>query len=161
MRHIKNYKNMSEEGLLIALLKSGWVLLTVITKNMKAKETKYKTLSSKEYLDMIRPYLRDMVNYYKAPLKLKVHSGNKITDCKNQFGSEWKIQLTMQINFISSKGSEEICTISTKIDNIEIVIGNKTDDVIKELCESLLERYQEGLEEKMKGSDFVCDSIDL
>ena len=110
---------------------------------------------------MIRPYLRDMVNYYKAPLKLKVHSGNKITDCKTQFGSEWKIQLTMQINFISSKGSEEICTISTKIDNIEIVIGNKTDDVIKELCESLLERYQEGLEEKMKGSDFVCDSIDL
>ena len=130
-------------------------------KEYESKGDKYKILSSKEYLDMIRPYLRDMVNYYKAPLKLKVHSGNKITDCKTQFGSEWKIQLTMQINFISSKGSEEICTISTKIDNIEIVIGNKTDDIIKELCESLLERYQEGLEEKMKGSDFVCDSIDL
>ena len=32
---------------------------------------------------------------------------------------------------------------------------------IEELFESLLERYQEGLEEKMKGSEFVYDSTDL
>ena len=50
MRHIKNYKNMSEEGLLIALLKSGWVLLTVITKNMKAKETNTKLYHQKNIL---------------------------------------------------------------------------------------------------------------
>ena len=40
---------------------------------------------------------------------------------------EWKIQLTMAINFISSKDSEEIRTMYTKSDNIEIIIGNKTD----------------------------------
>ena len=34
----------------------------------------------------------------------------------------------------------------TNSDNMEIMIGNETDEIIKELYESLLERYQEGLE---------------
>ena len=34
-------------------------------------------------------------------------------------------------------------------------------EYIKELFESLLQRYQEGLEESMKGSKFVFDSVDL
>ena len=67
----------------------------------------------------------------------------------------------MQISFISSKDSEEIRTVSTKSDNIEIMIGNKTDDIIEEFCKSLLQRYQEGLEEKIKGSNFVRNSVDL
>ena len=33
---------------------------------MKAKEIKIKKLSPKEYLDMIKPYLRDMINDHKA-----------------------------------------------------------------------------------------------
>ena len=33
-------------------------------------------------------------------------------------------------------------------------MGNETDEIIKELFESLLQRYQEGLEESMKGSEF-------
>ena len=32
---------------------------------------------------------------------------------------------------------------------------------IEELFESLLERHQDGLEQKMKGSEFVYDSTDL
>ena len=38
---------------------------------------------------------------------------------------EWKIQLTMQINFISHKDSKEIRTMYTKSRNIEIMEGNK------------------------------------
>ena len=34
-------------------------------------------------------------------------------------------------------------------------------NIINKLFESLLQRYQEGLEEKMKGRDFVPDSVDL
>ena len=34
-------------------------------------------------------------------------------------------------------------------------------EYIKELFESLLQRYQEGLEESMKGSEFVFESVDL
>ena len=43
---------------------------------------------------MIRPYLRDMISNHKEALKLKNPTGKTI--------GEWKIQLTMQINFISS-----------------------------------------------------------
>ena len=42
------------------------VLLMVITQNMKAKETKIKIYHLKEYLDMIRPYLSDMINDHKT-----------------------------------------------------------------------------------------------
>ena len=94
-------------------------------------------------------------------MKLRVHSDNKIIDSKDQFDSEWKIQVTMQINFISSKDVEETRTMSTKSDNVEIVMGNKTNDITKELRESLLQRYQTGLEEKIKRSSFVRDSFDL
>ena len=94
-------------------------------------------------------------------MKLRVHSDNKIIGSKDQFGSEWKIQVTMQISFISSKDVEETRTMSAKSDNVEIVMGNKTNDITKELRESLLQRYQTGLEEKMKRSSFVRYSFDL
>ena len=49
----------------------------------------------------------------------------------------------------------------TKSSNIEIIIGNEKDEIIKQLFDSLLQRYQEGLEELIKGSEFVLDSADL
>ena len=49
----------------------------------------------------------------------------------------------------------------TNSDNIDIRIGNETDEIIGKLFKSLLERYQKGLEENMKGSEFVYDSINL
>ena len=81
------------------------------------------------------PHLRDLINDHNTPMKLKVHSGNKIIDLKSQFG-EWKIQLTMQLNFIFSK---EIRTMSTKNDNIEIMMGEETNDIIKKLFEFFCE----------------------
>ena len=67
----------------------------------------------------------------------------------------------MQINFISSKDSGETRTIHTKSRNIEFLMGSETNDIIEELSESLLQTYQDGLEESMRGSEFVRDSIDL
>ena len=72
-----------------------------------------------------------------------------------------KIQLTMSINFISSKDSGETSNMHTKSDSIEIMVSSETDDIIDELFESLLQKYQEGLEESMKGSEFIFDSVDL
>ena len=40
-------------------------------------------------------------------------------------------------------------------------MGSKTDDIIDEFFESLLQRYQEGLEESMKGSKVIFDSVNL
>ena len=71
------------------------------------------------------------------------------------------IQLTMSINFISYKDSDAAQSRHTKSDNIEIMMGSETDDIINKLFESLLQRYQEGLEETMKGRDFVPNSVDL
>ena len=107
---------------------------------------------------MIMPYLRDMINNHKASIKLKDPAGIIIEDYL--FG-EWKIQLTMQINFISSLDPGEIRTTDSKSDNVEITMGNETDDIIKELFESFLEKQQKKLEEKMKDSKFFFESVGL
>ena len=99
-------------------------------------------MSIKEYLNIIRQYSRHILN-----------------DHKNQ--GELKISLTVIINFISSKDSDEICTIHAKSNNMEFMMGNGTDEIIKELFESLLQKYQEGLEGKKRGSEFLFDSVDL
>ena len=44
-------------------------------------------------------------------------------------------------------------------DNIKIMINDKAEEVIKELFQSLLSRYQIGLETSMKGSEFVFDCV--
>ena len=73
-----------------------------------------------------------------------------------------KIQLTMPINFISSRDSDETCNMRTKTDNIEIMMGSETDDIIEELRKSLLQKYQEGLGESLRrGSDLFFDNVDL
>ena len=67
----------------------------------------------------------------------------------------------MQISFIYSRDSEETCTMHTKGRNIEIIMGNETYEIIEELCESLLQKYQDGLEESMIESEFIRDRVDL
>ena len=94
---------------------------------------------------------------------MKVHSGNEVSDYKTQFG-EWKIPLRMSINFISSKDSDKTRNMHTKSNNIELMVGSETDEIIKELFKSLLQRYPEGLEEGsefMTGSEFIPDSVNL
>ena len=41
------------------------------------------------------------------------------------------------------------------------MIGSETDEIIEELFESFSQKYQEGLEESMRGSEFVYDSVDV
>ena len=125
----------------------------------ESKGNKDKILTANEYLDMIRPYLSNIINDHKTQGEWRIYSGNTIIKRKTQ--SEWKIQLTMAINFISSKkdSDEPPHTMRTKSDNIEIMMGSETDETNEELFESLLQRYQEGLEESMRGSEFVLDSV--
>ena len=67
----------------------------------------------------------------------------------------------MAINFISSKDYDETQTMYTKSNNVEIMVGSETDEIIKDLFESFLQKYQEGLEESMRGNEFVYDSVDV
>ena len=73
---------------------------------------------------------------------------------------EWKIQLIMKINFIFSKNFIESRDMHSKSDNIEIMLGDGTNEIIKNIFNSLLQRYQKGLEESMRGSDFVFDYVE-
>ena len=98
-------------------------------------------LSAQEYLHKIRPYLKDIINNFK---KL----------------DRWKIQLTIANNFISSIDNNEECVMHSKSDNIEIMINDKVDEVIKELFGLLKNRFANKLE-LMKSSKFVFDYIHL
>ena len=85
-----------------------------------------------------------------------------INDYKMESSWKWKIQLTAEINFTSLKSdSDETRIMHTKSDNTEIRIGDDTNDVIKELFKSFLQRYQEGLQEKIRGSEFEFDGVHL
>ena len=48
----------------------------------------------------------------------------------------------------------------SKRENIEIMINDKADKIIRELFDSLKNRYQNNLE-SMKGSEFIFDCIHL
>ena len=124
----------------------------------ESKGDKGKSLSIKEYLNMIKPYLRNIINDHKTRGLVRYHSGNKAWS--EETSSEWKIQLTMAINFISSKDSNETRTMHTKSNNVEIMIGSETNEIIEDLFESFLQKCQEGLEESMRGSEFAYDSAD-
>ena len=100
-------------------------------------------LTIQEYLALTEKYLRKLINRYK----------NK---------GEWKIQLTAEINFISLKpGSDETRVRYTRSDNEEFMNGSDTDEVIKLLFKSFLQKYEENLQEKMKGSDFEFDGVNF
>ena len=60
-----------------------------------------------------------------------------------------KFQLTMPVNFVSCLYPKDIRTMDPKSKNIEILMGSKTDDIIHELFESFLQKYQTKLEEKV------------
>ena len=102
-----------------------------------------RILTLKEYLALMEQYLRELINDYK----------NK---------GEWKVQLIANINFISLKpGSDETHIMHTTSDNKEIMNGSDTDEAIEELFESFLQRYEQNLEGKRKGSEFEFDGVNF
>ena len=99
-----------------------------------------KNLSIKEYIDKIKPYVIDIIiNLQKS--------------------DKWKIRLTIAINFISSKDVDEEHVIYWKSNNIEFMLYDNANKVVNELFQSLLLRYQIGLETSIRGSYFIFDSV--
>ena len=65
-----------------------------------------KILTLKEYLNLIEKYLKELIEEYKVK-------------------GEWKVQLTIEVNFILLKpGSDETRVMYTRSDNVEIMFGN-------------------------------------
>ena len=99
------------------------------------------SLSFTEYLNLIKPHLEDLINEKK----------NK---------GEWKLQLTAKISFVSLKpDSDETRLMHTRSNATEFMSGSETEEIIESLYRSLLQNYNDNLQGKMKGSDFVFNGI--
>ena len=68
--------------------------------------------SVKEYLNKIRPYLKDIIKNLKK-------------------SDTWKFELAMTNNFISSVDIDKEHVMHSKSDNVEIMINDEADKVIK------------------------------
>ena len=84
---------------------------------------------------------------------------NIIIDLQNS--DTWKIQLTIAINFTSSKDAEEEHLMYSRSDDIKFTSYNDANEVVDELFESLRSRYHGNLETSMRGSDFIFDSVQV
>ena len=100
-----------------------------------------KALPVEEYLNKIAPYLKGIINNLKK-------------------SNAWKIQLTIANNSIFSIDNDEQRLMHSKSGSIEIMINDEADEVIKQLSDSLKNRYQNNFE-SIKGSEFVFDYVQL
>ena len=85
------------------------------------------------YLLNIKPWLYDVIEEYS-------------------YNDSWKIQLNMNLSFISLTDSNIRQTMSSKSGNVEIIDTVDNNAVIDELFDTFLERYQGWLNTKMTGS---------
>ena len=97
----------------------------------ESKGDRNKTLSIQEYLDKIRLYFSNMINILKTKGK-------------------WKILSTMAINLMSFKETNGTRTMRAKSDKIKIIVSNKTNGMVEGFFNSLLQKFQKGLEESIK-----------
>ena len=87
------------------------------------------------------------------------HLADLINDIKNT-GNEWKIQINMGVNFVSSNYTGEIRTFYVNSFNEEIRSGNETDEIITKFLKSFLNNYQKEEKVLRNGSNFVFESVD-
>ena len=99
------------------------------------------SLSFEEYINLIKPYLNDLIN-----------------DKKDK--GEWKLQLSAEISFVSQKpGSDEMRVMYTRNISEEFMSGSETEEITEKLIMSLLQKYQDNLQNKMRGSDFIFNGV--
>ena len=101
---------------------------------------KDKELPLIDYLNTVRPNVVDLIT------KKKVNEG--------------KVQLAISIiflNYITNDTAEKY----VNSDNVIIRPTDDSNEITTKLCNSLLHRYQETLENKMEGSSFVFDYVNF
>ena len=88
---------------------------------------KYRNLSLDEYLNKIETYLRNII----------INLQNSVAQ---------KIQLTIAINFISWKDTEEEHVMYLNSDNIKFTSNGEVYEVVNEFFKLLYSKYQDNLE---------------
>ena len=116
---MKQLNSMIRDIKTLFLQEEEYYCKTVIISNVRNNDyIKYesnsdrnKNVSVKEYLNVIKPYLKDMI-------------------IDLQISDMWKIQLTIAINFISSKDVDEQCVMHSKSENIEVMLYDDAYEVL-------------------------------
>ena len=73
----------------------------------------------------------------------------------------WKVQLTIAINFITSKDADEERVLHSKSDLIEFMSYDNANKVVNKLFVSLFSIYQISLKISMRRRDFNFDSVQV
>ena len=107
-----------------------------------SKGDKEKKLSVRQYLNKITQHLYDLINDHRIAK------------------SVLKIQISMRVNFISSRDTGETRSFYVWSDDVKIMWGSDTDDIITELFESFKKIYKEQLK-IIKRSEFNFESVQL
>ena len=121
--------------------------------------SKAENLSPKENLNVIRPYLRNLINDHKSIMELNnsnnnnnnnnnnnanTNTNNNDTNAStNSNGAEWKIQLMIKNSFISVKDFEDTHTIFSESEPAEIFMGTDTIDTLFNI---ILNKIQQAME---------------
>ena len=114
-----------------------------ITWNIQVKEIDMEIYHQK--LNMIKSYLRDFINNHKPTAELNNEEDNSDTE-----RGEWKIQLVMQNNCISTKNFEDTRTIYSGSKLVEVFMGTDTDAAIDKLFNTTLQRFQQAINASTK-----------
>ena len=125
----------------------------------KSREDRYENLSPEEYLKMIRPYLRDLINNHKPLMELN----DEASDDDDSERGELKILLVIQNNCIFTKNFEDTCTVYSSSKPVEVFMGSDTSNAIDRLFNTILQRFQQAIETSIKegGSEFTNESVAL
>ena len=123
--------------------------MIVITTNLnnyqyyEIRGDKDKKLSIKQYLAMIIPYLAELIN-----------------ERKND-NNEYKIQLSMGVNFMCITDKEKTRTFYVKSDNKEIRLGNGTSNIINELVNHFYLTMKKNEQILRNGSDYTFENVEI
>ena len=124
---------------------------------------KDEKLLPREYLNMIRQDLRDLINKNK-PIERLNNNNNNNNDTKNNNDTdrgEWKTMLKMYIKCISTKSFNETRTMHRKSKQVEVYMGSDTENV-NTLLNTLLQNFQLIQEtSNERESEFIPDSVEL
>ena len=110
--------------------------------NYQSNGDKDRSLAITFYLMKVEPFLCDFIYFYKE-------------------NGEWKIQLSIQVNFIADNNDDKGLILHTKSNNVEIMRGIDSKTIVTELYDTLKQRCQERLETKMDASNYIFDRVVL
>ena len=98
-------------------------------------------LPPSEYFEMIEPDLIKLINKHK--------------------NDNWKIQLTMKIILTPIEDFDDNRALYVKTKNVEIMMGSDTNEIAKELFESIIQKNQELMEYSTKNSGLILEGVEL